>query len=151
MVWIPKTDKVKLDVGPLDFSRKHRRKCRQNSIPEILTRRQCLSKVAEVFNITGMIITAAMKMELHLLVQRKVNRDDSIPDDLHHVWLSHFETIKELPLLKFRRAIIPRDAISLELDTIECGDSSNEMACLAIYARFLRQCQSCQLIFSLAS
>ena len=154
MIWYPKADELSLDISPLDFSAKQRGKRTQTqlNIPETFTRRQCLSKVAEIFDLTGMItpITAAMKMDLHVLVQRKLNWDDTIPDDLRHVWLSHFDMMKELPSLKFNRAVIPKDAVSLELDTIDSGDSSKEMACVAIYARFLRKCgsYSCQLIFA---
>ena len=154
MIWYSRDDKISLDVSPIDFSSKQRGKRNQNqpNIPELLTRRQCLSKVAEIFDLTGLItpITSAMKMDLHVLVQRKLNWDDAIPDDLRHIWISHFEMIQELSSFKFDRAIVPIDAISLELDTIECGDASREIACAAIYARFLRQCgiYSCQLIFA---
>jgi len=152
--WFPKSDLLKLDIKPLDFS-KHKKGQHSSPvsiIPEQLSRRQCLSKVAEIFDLTGMItpITAAMKIDLHHLVQRKLNWDDPIPDDLRHVWKSHFDMMKELPTLNFNRAIIPDDAASLDINTIDCGDASKQMICVAIYARFLRKCgtYSCQLIFS---
>ena len=105
MIWYSKDDKISLDVSPIDFSSKQRGKRNQNqpNIPELLTRRQCLSKVAEIFDLTGLItpITSAMKMDLHVLVQRKLNWDDAIPDDLRHIWISHFEMIQELSSFKF--------------------------------------------------
>lgn len=43
----------------------------RNTIPFHLTRRHCVSKVTEVFEITGKItpITATMKFDLHTLVE----------------------------------------------------------------------------------
>jgi len=58
--------------------------------------------------------------------------------------------MKELGNLKFHRAVVPDDAISMDINTLDFGDASNSMVCVAIYARFLRSNgkYSCQLIFS---
>ena len=119
MKWFSEPDLLKLDISPLDFTKRIRGKRFDPShkIPSDLTRRQCLSKVSEVFDLTGMItpITAAMKLDLHTLVQRKLNWDDKIPNDLRPVWNSNFEMINELSSLHYRRAIIPDDAVSLDI------------------------------------
>ena len=44
--------------------------------------------------------------------------------------------MKELPNLKYRRSVVPDDAVSLEVNTICCGDASKELACTAVYVRF---------------
>ena len=84
--WFTKEDKISLNMGKLMFAKKQRgRKVgATNIIPKKLTRRHCVSKVAEIFDIAGKItpITAAMKLDLHELVQRKLDWDDFIPDDL---------------------------------------------------------------------
>ena len=96
--WFSKADILRLDVGPLDFSKRQRgqRTSPETDIPKHLTRNECLSKVSEIFDLTGMItpLTAAMKMDLHTLVQRKLNWDDAVPDDLRPIWDSHFDMIK---------------------------------------------------------
>ena len=154
MKWLSKSDYLKLNIGPLDFSKKSRGKKTNamTSIPEMLTRRQCASKVAEIYDITGLItpLTAGMKIDLHQLVSRKLDWDDAIPQDLLHIWRSNFEVIKGMSQLKFKRAIIPSDAVNLEMDTIECGDASKDMICITIYVRFLRKSgeYSCQLLFA---
>ena len=53
-------------------------------IPENSTRRHCVGKVAEIFDLVGKItpITAGMKLDLSELCNRKLHRDDKIPDDL---------------------------------------------------------------------
>ena len=154
MKWYSETDLLQLDVSPLNFAKRVRGKKMTSSpeIPSNLTRRQCLSKVSELFDLTGMItpITAAMKLDLHVLVQRKLNWDDTIPDELRSIWQSNFEMINELSSFYFNRAIIPDNAVSLDMDTIDCADASKSLICIAIYARFRKKDgnYSCQLIFS---
>ena len=112
----------------------------------------CVSKVAEIFELTGKItpIIAAMKMDLHTLATRGLIWDDGIPDDLRLVWISHFEMMQEIGTLRFQRAVVPEDSVNLDINTIDAADASNKMACVAIYARFLRRngTYSCQLVFS---
>ena len=58
--------------------------------------------------------------------------------------------MNEIRNIKFNRAIIPSDAASLDITTLDFGDASKDLVCVAIYARFLRKCRthSCQLIFA---
>ena len=155
MKWEPEKDLIMLDVSELNFAKKNRGKKPTQTIdviPEKLTRRHCVSKVAEIFDLTGKVtpLTAAMKLDLHELVVRKLDWDDKIPDDLRNIWDSHFQMMKEINSIKFKRAIIPEDAINLEIDTIDTGDASKNIICVAIYARFQRRnsSYSCLLIFS---
>ena len=50
-------------------------------MPSKLTRRECVSKVCEIFDITCKItaLTAATKIDLHELVLQKLDWDDKIP------------------------------------------------------------------------
>ena len=45
---------------------------------------------------------------------------------------------------------MPQDAVNLNIETIEMADSSQNLACAAVYVRFKRKSGefSCQLIFS---
>ena len=155
MKWFSEPDELQLDMSELNFQKRHRGKRVQggvkHEIPSILTRRHCVSKVAEIFDLMGMItpITSMMKLDLHTLVQRKLDWDDVIPDDLRMIWNSHFDMLKEINGIKFKRAIVPNDATSLDIDTIDTGDASKSIACVAIYARFLKSTgeYSCQLVF----
>ena len=124
MKWYPENDELQLDISELNFSKKLRGKKKEvensNQIPSKLTRRHCVSKVAEIFDLTGRItpITACMKLDLHELVQRNLDWDDKIPDTLRPIWLAHFQMMNELKTLRFKRAVIPADAVSLQLDTV---------------------------------
>ena len=123
-----------------------------NGISDELTRRDCVSKVSEIFDLTGKVtpIIAHMKLDLRVLVDRKLSWDDNILEELRGVWKSHFQMMEEINNVKFNRAVIPADAVSLEMDTIDTADASRELACSAIHVRFRRKSGnfSCQLIFS---
>ena len=113
-----------------------------------MTRRSCVSKKAEIFDLTGKRtpITAAIRIDLHTLVKRGLSWDH----DLRSVWVSHFNMMQEIGNLRFQRAFVPEDAVDLDINTIDAADASNKMVCGAIYARFLRRngTYSCQLVFS---
>ena len=155
MRWYPEQDEISLDVSPLNFAKKSRGKKPthlNNTIPKLLTRRHCVSKVSEIFDLTGKItpITAALKIDLRELTNRKLDWDDVIPDNLRPIWDSNFQLIQEINQLKFNRAIVPDDAVNLEINTIDSGDASKSIVCVAIHARFLKKdgSYSCQLVFS---
>ena len=146
---------LSLDISELNFAKKCRRKKpsqQQNIIPANITRRHCVSKVSEIFDLNGKIkpITATMKLDLHTLVKTGLDWDDALPDELRPIWVSHSEMMEKIGKIKFQRAVVPKDAISLDIETIDAADASQKLACVAIYARFLKKdgTHSCQLIFS---
>ena len=58
---------------------------------------------------------------------RSLDDDDNIPDDLISKWLKNLDTITEMREIKFRRCVIPEDAVSLDIGTIEISDASSKM------------------------
>ena len=153
--WFTEEDTISSNLGEMIFAKKQRGKKPKNitnGIPEKLTRRQCVSKVAEVFDLLGKFtpIIGEMKLDLHELVQRKLNWDDVIPDSLRAIWESRFKMIQEIKNVRFKRAIVPSDAVNLNIDTIDFGDASKSLLCVAIYARFRGKTgeYSCQLVLS---
>ena len=81
----------------------------QNIIPADIARRHCVSKVSEIFDLTGKItpITATIKLDLHTLVKIGLGWDDVLPDELRPIWISHFELMQEIGKIKFQRAVVP--------------------------------------------
>ncbi|XP_066916103.1 uncharacterized protein [Clytia hemisphaerica] len=155
MKWYPKADRLSLCISDLNFAKKQRGKKPTNAsniIPTNLTRRHCASKVAEIFDITGMMtpIVAAMKLDLHDLSTRQLDWDDTIPTELRPIWIKHFETMTQLGEIQFRRAVIPEDAISTDIQTLDFGDASQSLVCVCIYARYTRRNGqfSSQLVFA---
>ena len=152
--WFSKDDVISIDFAELNFAKKVRGKkpTTEKEIPLQLTRRQCVSKAAEIFDITGKLtpFTAAMKLDLHNLVERQLGWDDAIPDNLRAVWKTHFEMMEEIKSVTFKRCIIPEDAVDIKISTLDFGDASKHIAASAIYGRVLRKngTYSCQLIFA---
>ena len=112
--WYTKEDRISLNLGEMTSVKKQRgrRPAGSGGIPDKLTRRQCVSKVAEVYDLVGKLtpIVAAMKLDLHELVLRSLDWDDVIPDELRPLWLSHFEMMQEIKYIKYQRAIVPPEA-----------------------------------------
>ena len=112
-----------------------------NQIPDKFTRRQCIGNVAEVFDLLGKVtpLTCGFKLDLRTLVNRKLDWDDHIPNDLKALWIANFQTIQDLANVRFNRVVVPENAISLDIETIDTGDASTSLACAAIYARFKKK------------
>ena len=124
MRWHPKEDMLSLNVGELNFAKKKRGKKPtdvRGVIPESFTKCDCVGKVGEVFDLLGKVtpITAGWKLDLVELTRRKLDWDDPIPDDLKALWLQNFQDMKQMNGLRFRRAIVPVDALNLDIETIE--------------------------------
>ena len=154
MNWYPEEDVLQLNIKPLEFTRKRpgRKQPSEDGshIPKILTQRQFCNKVGEVFDLTGRVapITASFKVDLHTI--SKLKWDDPIPNEYRALWESNFEMMAELKNIRFKRAVIPEDAESLKINTIDTADASKDLACSAMYARFKRKNgkYSCQLVFA---
>ena len=47
--------------------------------------------------------------------------------------------VREIGKIKFQRAVVPEDAINLDIQTVDAADASQKLAFVAIYARFLKK------------
>ena len=155
MKWYPKSDLISLNTSELNFGKKNRGKKvpkLDGLLPDKFTRRDCAGRVAEIFDLLGKFtpVTAGLKLDLSELSKRKLDWDDFVPNDLVCRWKSNFELITKLRAIKLKRTIVPEDAINLDIETLEMSDSSLNIACSAIYARFKRKngLYSCQLVFA---
>ncbi len=153
-IYYSESDEIALNIKELNFASKVKGRKTEtvSQIPDKLTRLQCLSKVHEIFDITGLNapIVATMKVSLHQLVKRKMQWDATLPNELMPIWSSHFDMIKEMRNIRYQRAVIPSDAASLDAETLDFGDASKTNVCVAIYVRFQRRdgSHSCQLLFA---
>ena len=99
--WFPKGDFIKLNVSELNFNKKLRgRKSGEDIgvVPDILTKRDCVSKFSEVFDPLGKVapILGGMKLDVSVLHQRSLDWDDPIPAELKNIWVANFNLIKEI-------------------------------------------------------
>ena len=100
---------------------------------------------------TGLLtpVTATFKLDIHDIVQRKLSWDDELPANLRDLWISHFDLMEEIKTITYQRTIVPKNATSLQIHTLDFADASPSMICSAIYVRFpTPDGFSCQLIFS---
>ena len=152
LVWFPKEDTIRLKIPvPDEVRRKKFVKVLENFL-EKLKRRDCVSIVYEIFDPSGKVaaLVGSFKIDLHELVIRNLDWDDVIPENLRQIWSSNFEMIQELRNVRYKRAVVPEDAVDLNLETLDFADASLSMICIAIYVRFKRKSgtYSCQLLFS---
>ena len=58
--------------------------------------------------------------------------------------------MQEVKKIQYQRAVVPEDADNLDIQTLDLGDASENIACAAIYVRFKRKngLYSCKLIFA---
>ena len=154
--WFSLEDYISLNVPDQNFTKKRRGRKGVVIIGEdfilVITKRNCVSRVYEIFDPVGLVapLVGKFKLDLHELTTRKIDCDDKIQEDLRQIWKDNFEMINEISNFRFKRAVIPEDAVSIELETIDTADASQQMVCVAIYARFRLKSggYSCQLVFA---
>ena len=148
--WFPKSDTLNLNIS--EPRPPKRRKHSDKTDTTKFTRTECASRVGQIFDINGRFapLVAEMKLDLNVLCKKNLDWKDEIPDDLVEKWLKNFDNVSQMKEMKFRRCVVPDDAQNLDIETIEISDASPQMACSAIYVRFLRKNgeYSCQLIFA---
>ena len=155
MVYFPKPDYFSLKIPELNFAKKQRGKKSQDTvgvIPDKLTMKNCVSVTYEIFDPPGRVapLVSGFKIDISELHMRKLDWDDFLPENLRQVWISNIEMIQEIRNIRYRRAVIPDDAVDLNCETIDTADASPEMICVAIYIRFRLKSggHSCQLLFA---
>ena len=156
-LWATEPDLIKLDVGPVRLGKAKRGK-RPNPVAgdlraalgQTFTKRTLTGLVAGVFDPLGLAtpITAGLKLDLHELCTLRLDWDDPVPVELLDKWVTNVEKIQELASLQFQRAIIPVDAVNLDIELLVATDASQNIGVVAVYARILRKTGvfSCQLV-----
>ena len=90
MRWLPYGYLLSHDISELNFAKKYRGKKpsqQQNIIPANVTRKHCVSKASEIFDLSGKItaITETMTLDFHKLEIRDLDWDDVLPDELRPI------------------------------------------------------------------
>ena len=101
--WFSKGDFISINVKQLNFSRKKRGRkdvSMEGIIPDHLTKRDCISKVLEIYDPLGRVAPIIMKLDIHELHTRKLDWDDKIPDNLRKIWVDNFELMQEVGQIK---------------------------------------------------
>ena len=148
MVWHPEDDWIGLSVKPLYFGRPKRGKLPDLVVGDYMpalkknfTRRNLLSKVASVYDPMGLVtpLTARLKLDLHAVVELGLGWDDTVPEEHLDQWLRNINDIQKLRDIRFRRTIIPPDAVNTDVELVVSADASQFIAVAAVHGRVKRK------------
>ena len=155
--WATESDRIKLDIGPVRLGKAARGRRPdpvagdlRAALSQTFTKRTLTGLVAGVFDPLGLVtpITAGLKLDLHELCKLRLDWDDPVPVGLLDKWVTNIGKIQELQGVEFQRAVVPIDAVNLEVELLVATDASQNIGVAAVYARFLRRNgkHSCQLV-----
>ena len=99
--WFPKGDFISMNISELNFSRRVRgKKAKGNigSVPDLLTKRNCVSRSSELFDVMGLLapIIGGIKLDISELHVHCPMWDDPIPSHLKEIWVKNFELLNEI-------------------------------------------------------
>ena len=144
MAWQSEQDTLSLDIKKLFFGKPKRGKLPdfvegdiRPALSKNFTRRNLLGKVASVFDPLGLAtpITARLKLDLHDLIHLKLGWDERVPDEHLDKWVRNLSDIQQMREIRFRRTIIPSDAVSPEVEIVVSADASQFIAVACCHAR----------------
>ena len=101
-----------------------------------------VSKFAAIFDMYGHLTPETAKMKLDVSDASKETEawDDAVPTELRSKIADDLWRLYKLQGLKFRRAVIPEDAVSNKVHLTACVDAANKLKIVGVWARFLRKC-----------
>ena len=127
MVWFPRLDVYKLNIDSLHFGKKRRGRYPPDMVkyedtvgltvdqftPENITGTICMSVVARIYDIQGLLAPLMLKFknDLRNLIKVQPYWTESIPLSHRAIWVNNFKTIKDLRDLMYIRCTIPSDAV----------------------------------------
>ena len=168
MTWLPKPDFFKLNIQSLHFAKKKRGKFPPNLVkfdekhaktgisveeftPEKITRTNCTSVTARIFDITGLLAPLLLKLksDLRKLIKFEPSWTAPIPDHQRAIWVKNFKTIEEVRDIMYVRCSIPTDAVSSRARILLLGDAADDGIIFGAYVGFQRKNGdwSCDLLF----
>ena len=165
MTWFPKGDFFKLNIQSLHFSKKKRGRFPSNMVkfedttgisveeftPEKITRTNCTSVTARIYDIQGLLapLTLKLKSDLRTLISYEPSWTASIPDHQRAIWINNFKMIEEVRDILYVRCVIPADAVSCKPRILLLCDAANSGIILGAYSSYERLGGqwSCDLLF----
>ena len=119
--------------------------------PQHITRTNCTSVTARIFDITGLVAPVTLKMKYYLrrLIAHEPSWTKPIPDHQREIWVNLFKTVEEIRDILYVRCSIPVDAITCKPRIFLLCDAADVGIVLAAYACYERpgQVWSCDLLF----
>ena len=107
------------------------------ALSKSFTKRTVLSKLAGLWDPLNLLapLSVQYRLDFSSLCDLKVDWDDPLPEELLDKWVHHISEIQDAKELVFKRAVIPEDARSLDIELIVSTDASQHAAAAAVHAR----------------
>lgn len=146
MLWNPVDDTIAIDIKELYLGKPRRGKLPElvrgdigSALKNVFTRRVVVGKVAGVYDPLGLAtpVTARFKLNLHVLCKLKLDWDDKIPDCYLENWVRNLEDIQKIREIRFRRPVIPAEAVNIDIEFITSVDASANIAIAVVHSRVL--------------
>ena len=146
MVWDPVKDTIAVDVKELYLGKPRRGKLPElvtgdigSALKNVFTRRIATGKVNGVYDPLGLTtpVTARFKLNLHELCKLKLDWDDLVPANHLEKWIRNLEDMQSIREIKFRRSVIPAEAVSTDVEFITSVDASENIAIAVVHSRIL--------------
>ena len=165
LTWFPKAGFFKLNIQSLHFGKKKRGKFQSDLVrfdqtkglsfdeftPKKITRTNCTSVTARIFDITGKLspLTLKLKSDLRQLISFEPSWKDPIPDHQREIWVKNFQTIEEVRDILYLRCSIPTGAITTSARVMLLCDAADVGIILAAYVGYELPggVWSCDLLF----
>ena len=165
LTWFPLVDFFKLNIQSLHFAKKKRGKFPSDLVkfdqtsgisieqytPKQITRTNCTSVTARIFDITGLVapVTLKMKYQLRKLIGYEPSWTKPIPDHQRAIWVNLFKTVEDIRDILYLRCSIPVDALSCKARFLLLCDAADVGIIMAAYVCYERpgQVWSCDLLF----
>ena len=144
-----KPDLYKLNIQLLHFSKKKRGrfpadlitledsgKTIEDYVPNQITRTNCTSIVAHIWDIQGLLAPLMLKLkhDLRSLLSYTTSWTDPIPDHQRSIWIENFKIIEETRDILYVRCKIPEDAVDPKVRLLFVADAADPGIITAVYA-----------------
>ena len=150
--WSPEEDILQPGFGEINFNKRKKGSKKPNTFPvetpdditEMIktvkiTRRIVASKVAELWDPTGLWEPYKLQLKLDNQALKGLSWDTELDNDLQVIWTERFKEMLEIPHMFVNRCIVPPDAVDPNNLRLVCiSDAGMEAGGCAIYGGFLK-------------
>lgn len=155
--WFTQEDEVKLETRDVYLDKIKRGKLPEpikgdykDALKLTFTKRTLLRVCATVYDPLGIYtpVMATLKLDLHHIMTLQTDWDDDLPPSFLDTWAGNLKVVENLRNVRFRRAVIPVDAVSTVPELLVSCDASEKIAICVVHARYkLRNGgYSCQIL-----
>ena len=109
----------------------------KSALSSVFSRRTLWGQVAKFWDPMGLLtlLTSRLKLDLRSVTLLGLGWDDKIPDQYLDTWVRNLSDIETAKEIRFRRAVIPTNALDCYVDMITSTDASENIAVACVHTR----------------